>query len=407
LLPFRRIHYMFAGSHKQSDGRPSSDSASENLSYAWKARTYPVPHPSRKGFQWKASALRTLQRINKAHISGRPITIVVPALFNLMPAENLALGWLNEIDALGTIRHRMSAAAKQTGWDAFTFHTLHNLDSYYASTISAVRDTWLNEGSLQRNCVVETMKRYGAPYHYNDIPARLVENLVFQSSLMDWVSTRAVDTPVSYHVVGTGLLSALVWSGALSFDAAVRVALDAGAQWHGSIARMAGAELDRKGKEKSAENLGWLCFDRVRQVLEGRAVVALGATLTKRPSVEAPARPFWYSVTAADDPVKLETLHDVQWSLESLNFASWSPRAPRPLPIDAADVKGWLVSPQHLMSSNCRWTVHNYLLSTPESVSLFLDHIASLGGRVTPVLPQPQKSQERLPLSRAKVSTPD
>jgi len=400
---------MFAGNRK-SDGKPAGGSANDNQRYAWKARTYSVPRPSRKGIQWKASALRTLQRLNKSHISGRPITVVVPALFNLMPAENLALGWLNEIDALGTIRHRMTAVSNLTGWDPFTFHTLHNLDSYYASTISAVRDTWLKEGRLQRNCVVETMKRYGAPYHYNDIPARLVENLVFQSSLMDWVSSRAVDTPVSYHVMGTGLLSALVWSGALSFDAAVKIALDTGAQWNGSVKRMATAELDRKGIEKSAENLGWLCFDRVRQVLEGRAVLALGATLKKPPTFEAPARPFWYSVTAADDPVRLETLKDVQWSLESLNFASWSPRLPRPLPIDAADVKGWLVSPEHMMSSTCRWTVRNYLLSTPESVSLFLDHIASLGGRVT-TLPQPKlqplKAQERPPLARAKVSTPD
>jgi hypothetical protein len=207
--------------------------------------------------------------------------------------------------------------------------------------------------------------------------------------------------------VGTGLLSALVWSGALTFDAAVRIALDAGSQWQSSVTKMASAELDRKGVEKSADNVGWLCFDRVRQVLEGEAVLALGATLKNRLKAEAPGRPFWYSVTAADDPVKVETLHDVQWSLESLNFASWSPRVPRPLPIDTADVKGWLVSPQHRMSSTCRWTVRNYLLSTPESVSLFLDHIASLGGRVVVQAPQPQKAQKQIPLSRAKVSTHD
>lgn len=398
---------MLVGTDRKSDGKPVGGGSSENLRYAWKPRAYSVPRPSRKSFQWKASALRTLQRLNRSHISGRPVMIVVPALFNLMPAENLALGWLNEIDALGTIRHRIADAAKQTGWDPFTFHTLHNLDSYYASTISAVRETWLTEGNLKRDCVVETMKRYGVQYHYNNIPARLVENLVFQSSLMDWVSSRAVDTPVSYHVVGTGLLSALVWSGALSFEGAVKVALDAGAQWHGSVVRMAKAELERKGREKSEENVGWLCFDRVRQVVEGRSVLALGATLTKAPTMEAPSRPFWYSVTAADDPVKLETRKDVQWSLESLNFASWSPRTPRPLPIDTADVQGWLVSPQHVMSSACRWSVRNYLLSTPESVSLFLDHIASLGGRVSLPVSRPKESQERLPLARAKVSTPD
>jgi len=398
---------MFRGSQKP-DGRAASARAADNRQYAWKERTYIVPRPSRKGFQWKASALRTLQRLHKSRISGRPVTIVVPALFNLMPAEALALGWLNEIDALGMIRHRIADASNVTGWDVFTFHTRHNLDSYYGSTISAVRDTWLKEGSLKQTCVNETAKRYNAAYHYNEIPGRLVENLVFQSSLMDWVSSRAVETPMSYHVVGTGLLSALVWSGALSFENAIRVALDAGGQWHSSVMRMVAAELERKGKETSDENLGWLYFDRVRQILEGRSVIALGATLSKATPMEAPSRPFWYSVTAADDPVRIETLHDVQWSLESLNFASWSPRLPRPLPVDVADVRGWLVSPHHLSASTCRWSVRNYLLSTPDSVSLFLDHIASLGGRVVP-LPQPEQaqSQARLPLARAKVSTPE
>jgi hypothetical protein len=396
---------MFRGNGKP-DGRAARTHAEDNRRYAWKERTYVVPRPSRKGIQWKASALRTLQRLHKSRISGRPVTIVVPALFNLMPAENLALGWLNEIEALGTIRKRIADASNVTGWDVFTFHTKHNLDSYYASTISAVRDTWLKEGSLKQNCVSETAKRYKEPYHYNDISARLVENLVFQSSLMDWVSTHAVEAPISYQVVGTGLLSALVWSGALSFENAVRVALDTGAQWHKSVVRIVSDELEREGREKSEDNLGWLYFDRVRQVLEGRSVLALGATLGKLPLMEAPSRPFWYSVTAADDPVRLETLHDIQWSLESLNFASWSPRLPRALPIDAADVKGWLVSPQHLSASTCRWSVRNYLLATPDSVLLFLDHIASLGGRVVP-LPQSEKFPERIPLARAKVSTPD
>jgi hypothetical protein len=303
----------------------------------------------------------------------------------------------------------MIDASNVTGWDVFTFHTRHNLDSYYATTISAVRDTWLHEGSLKQACVLETAKRFNAAYHYNEIPARLVENLVFQSSMMDWITSRAVETPISYHVVGTGLLSALVWSGALSFENAVRVALEAGAQWHASVMRIVAAELDRQGKEKSNENMGWLYFDRVRQVLEGQSVLALGATLGKGPVMEAPTRPFWYSVTAADDPVKLETLHDVQWSLESLNFASWSPRLPRALPVETADVKGWLVSPQHLSASACRWSVRNYLLATPDSVSLFLDHIASLGGRVDPAAPvappEQFQRQNRIPLSRAKVST--
>jgi len=396
---------MFDGIRK-SDRRPAGAATSENQRYAWKERTYVVPRPSRKGFQWKASALRTLQRLHRSRVSGRSVTIVIPALFNLMPAETLALGWLNEIDALGTIRHRIGDAAKITGWDVFTFHTRHNLDSYYETTIAAVKDTWLKEGSLAQNSVVEANKRYGAAYHYNYIPARLVENLVFQSSLMEWVSTHAGDTPISFHVVGTGLLSALVWSRALSFENAVKIALDAGAQWDASLNRIAAAELERKGKEKSDENLGWLCFDRVRQVLEGRSVLALGATLSNPPAVEAPSRQFWYSVTAADDPIRLETRRDVEWSLESLNFASWSPRVPKSLPVETSDVTGWLVSPHHLTAAACRWSVRNYLLSTPDCASLFLDHIASLSGRPVP-LPQPETFQKSIPLSRPKVSTPD
>jgi len=114
---------------------------------------------------------------------------MVPALFNFMPAETLAMGWLNEIDALATIRQRMTCAAKITGWDVFTFHTLHNLDHFFDTTITAVRDTWLKEGNLSPAAVLETKRRFGKPYDYFRIPARLVENLVFQSSLLDWMRT--------------------------------------------------------------------------------------------------------------------------------------------------------------------------------------------------------------------------
>ena len=391
--------------NKRWGRKPAGSVADENQQYAWRERSYVVPRPSKKGFRWKVSALRGLQRLNKAQTSAQPVTIVVPALFNLMPAETLALGWLNEIDALGKIRQRIATAAKLTGWDVFTFHTRHNLDSYFASTISAVRDTWLKEGSLNRNFIAETTKRYGAAYHYHSIPARLVENLVFQSSLMEWVTTHAPETPLTYHVVGTGLLSALVWSGSVSFENAINVALDAGGQWDDSFCRMATAEIERKGREKSDENIGWLYFDRVRQVLEGRTVIALGATLYAMPVVEAPSRPFWYSVTAADEPVLLKTARDIQWSLESLNFASWSPRIPRPLPSGNGDVKGWLASPQHAMASECRWSVRNYLLSTPDTASLFLEHIATRGG-IPMAAPQSEAFQERLRLSKIKVTGP-
>src|SRR5262245_43822480 len=134
---------MKVGNSKDGNNGHRQQSSDVNQQYAWKERIYPVPTPSRKGFRWKASALRSLQRLNKTHVTGRPATIVVPALYNFMPAEGVALGWLNEIDALHTIRHRMIAAARITGWDVFTFHTQHNLDSYFNSTIAAMRDTWL------------------------------------------------------------------------------------------------------------------------------------------------------------------------------------------------------------------------------------------------------------------------
>src|SRR5262245_27232694 len=128
---------MFTGTNGHSGDKGSAARLGGNQRYAWKARSYVGPSASRKGFQWKAWALRGLQRLNKKEIK-RPVTIVVPALHNFMPAEAIALGWLNEIDALGAIRHRIADATKLTGWDVFPFHTRHNLDPFYASPISAV-----------------------------------------------------------------------------------------------------------------------------------------------------------------------------------------------------------------------------------------------------------------------------
>src|SRR5438874_7999149 len=203
---------------------------------AWKTRTYPVPTPSRSGFRWKASALRNIHRWTTAGCSAHPATIMVPALYNFMPAESLAMGWLNEIDALVTIRQRMICAAKITGWDVFTFHTLHNLDHYFDSTIAAVRETWLKEGNLSPAAVLETQRRFSKPYGYFRIPARLVENLVIQSLMLDWVGHRAADVPLRFHVIGTALLSALVSSGSVSFGVAVKSALKFGARWEQTMA---------------------------------------------------------------------------------------------------------------------------------------------------------------------------
>jgi hypothetical protein len=401
---------MLSGTNGHAEQKRSKAPHGENQRYAWKPQTYVVPDPSKKGFQWKASALRGLQRFNKVEVKG-PVTVVVPPLYNLMPAEAVALGWLNEIDALGAIRHRIADVTKLTGWDVFTFHTRHNLDPYYASTISAVRQTWLHEGSLTETCIRETIRRYGAAYQYNCVPARLVENLVFQSSLMGWLSSRAGEVPFRYHVLGTGLLSALVWSGALTFESAVNTAVRVGSRWDAGIKSMASEELRQSGKEASEQNIGWLYFHRVREIVEGKTVLSMAAARSDVPLVEAPSRPFWFSVTAQDEPVLLETTRDVQWALESMNLASWAPRVPRALPATTADVKGWLVSPQHPMATACRWSVYNYLLATPNSALLFLDYIATMGRRPTfaPESNVPEKGkefqQERL-LSRIKVTGP-
>src|SRR5262249_8169734 len=151
---------------------------------------------------WKASALRSLHRFGNGRAPALPATIMVPSLYNFMPGECVAMGWLNEIEALVTIRQRMICAAKITGWDVFTFHTLHNRDHYFDTTITAVRDTWLKEGSLSAAAVLETKRQFGKPCDYFRIPARLVENLVFQSSLLDWIGHRAADVPLSFHIIG-------------------------------------------------------------------------------------------------------------------------------------------------------------------------------------------------------------
>ena len=393
-------------SDKPDKAAASSGSPGENRRYAWKERTYVVPKTSRANYQWKVSALRGLQRFHKGGAGSQPATVVVPALYNFMPAEGFALGWLNEIDALRAIRNRIIAAGKITGWDVFTFHTRHNLDRYYASMISAVRDTWIGEGSLDRGCVAETEKRFGRPYHYNCIQARLVENLVFQSCLVDWLTTRAESTPLRFQVIGTALISMLVSTRSLSFDSAVRTASRIGVQWDDTIRSIAEDELKRSGVARSDENIGWLRFDRVRQIMEGRVVLALGIAGGDLPPADAPCRPFWYSATSESEPVLIQTAVDVRTALESLSVASWTPSLPRPIPSESRDlIRGWLVSPLHPMASSCRWSVYNYLLASPGTVLLFLNHIATLG-RLAQVFVEPPVSQKRLPLSRTNVTGP-
>jgi hypothetical protein len=367
-------------SFKQSESGNSLQPLGRNEQYAWKVRTYVVPNPSRKGFQWKASALHGLQRLDRRPQSVQPVTIVVPALYNFMPAEVLALGWLNEIDLLAAIRHRIMLVSKLIGWDVFTFHTRHNLDPYFDSTIKAVRETWLNEGALNLEAIAQTRTRFGSAYDYHRIEPRLVENLLIQSSLMEWLTVRAADRPLQFHVIGTGLLSGLVWSGALPFQSAVRTAVKLGVRWDASLGGLAEADIRRSGATLTEENLGWRRFHRVRQMVEGRAGLNMAADASDLPEADAPSKPFWFSATAKDEPVWIQTRQDVCMALESMNLASWAPDVPKPLAEDRSSgrVRGWLASPMHPVASACNWSFYNYLLATPDASLLFLNHIASL-----------------------------
>jgi hypothetical protein len=321
---------------------------------------------------------------------------MVPALFNFLPAETLALGWLNEIDALVSIRHRMGCAAQITGWDVLTFHTLHNLDHFYDTTITAVRDTWLKEGTLSAAAVLETKRRFAKPYDYFRIPARLVENLVFQSSLMNWIEHRTSDVPLRFHAIGTALLSALVSSGSICFSSAVTSALKFGERW----------ETAMNGSENSTktETEGWVQLERMKRVMEGRAVTSLAVPREDLPQAEAPSKPFWYSPTINADPMLITTSQDAKLALETLNLSSWASSSPASLRADES-VRGWLISPLHPMARVCRWSVSNYLLATPKAVGLFLDHIAPLGRETMLQLPT-EKLQNRFRLSRIKVTGP-
>src|SRR5436190_2223757 len=106
---------MPVGSYKQADRKPSQGHLRETPRYAWKERTYVVPSPSRKGFQWKASALRNIQRLGNPALTGHPVSVVVPAVYTSRPAEALALVWFTEIDAFGTIRHRILDSRNSQG----------------------------------------------------------------------------------------------------------------------------------------------------------------------------------------------------------------------------------------------------------------------------------------------------
>jgi hypothetical protein len=388
--------------YKADTSATRSKAANSKQLQAWTDRIYPVPTPSRSSFRWKASALRGFRRLTSGS-AVEPVTITVPALYNSMPAEAVAMGWLNEIDALQAIRQRIISAAKITGWDVFTFHTLHNCDHFFDSTISAVRDTWVNEGSLNRTAIQQSKARFGRSYDYYRVQPRLIENLVFQSSVLEWLNRRATEVPLRIHVLGTGLLSALVSTGALSFERAVETAMKIGAEWDSSLQWM--AEQKAPKGSNSPEELSRIQFEEVQKLLDGRSTLSLDVSPEQLPVIKdlhAPSAPFWYSRDAKSLPSLIETAADALAALETLNIKSWSRALPKS---DEATIRGFLVSPLHAAARGCRWSVSNFLLATPSSVEMFLEHIATLGrGPIMSV--EPEIAQNRFRLSRIKVTGP-
>jgi hypothetical protein len=341
--------------------------------------------------------LKNLRGWNGTAVTSHPATIMVPALYSFMPAECVALGWLNEIDTLVSIRQRIAAAAKVTGWDVFTFHTLHNVDRFYDTTISAVRETWVKEGSLSNAVVQKTKRQFGNVYDYHRIPARLVENLVFQSSLLDWVGRQSAEMTLQLQVTGTALLSALVSTNSISFKAAVESAMKFGNRWDETLRGQANAKTD--------EEIGWFEFRQVRRLLEGRASMSMGVSREDLPVPDAPARPFWYTPTLNGDPMLITTAQEAANALETMNLASWSNVPAKAVPNADQTVKAWLVSPLHPMARVSRRSLSNYLLATPAGVTMFLDNIATIC-REPLVESSADQLQNRLRLSRIKVTGP-
>src|SRR5262249_36911370 len=284
---------------------------------------------SRRGFRWKASALRRLQPwINGTSV--KPVTVVVPALYSVLPGETVAMGWLNEIDALAAIHQRISCSTKITGWDIFTFHTLHNQDPFFSSTIAAVHETWMKEGTISRQAVLETRRQFSKPYDYHRITPRLVENLVFQSSLLDWMTRHASDVPLRVHVIGTALLAALVSSKSITFESSVTSALKFGRRWDDAVSGAAKGETN--------DERGWARFQQIRRLMEGRSSLAVGVAPEDMPAPNAPAKPFWYSSTPKDSPVLISAAHDAKMVLQTMNLSSWACS----VPIDEEkNVRGW------------------------------------------------------------------
>ena len=217
---------------------------------------------------------------------------------------------------------------------------------------------------------------------------------------MEWTARRAQDVPLEFHVIGTALLSALVAQRSIAFDAAVDTALKIGARWDSAVESV--VEQREKSASPSPNEVRRQRFGIVDHVLRGREQVSITVAREDLCHAEAPARPFWFSAVAAEEPIRIETARDAAMALESLNLNSWMPGKVR---VAADSFRGWLISPLHGMAKMCRWSVSNYLLATPSSVSRFIHDVAS-GSSAPIVAPNEPEVQNRFRLSRIKVTGP-
>jgi hypothetical protein len=178
---------------------------------------------------------------------------------------------------------------------------------------------------------------------------------------------------------------------------AVNSALKFGRRWDESLRTIVNAG--------SEDEVGWARFEQVLRTMEGRSPLSLAVARADLPKAGAPVRPFWYSPTAKDEPTLISTSVEAAAALETMNISSWA-FSSKPGQSTAEPVRGWLVSPLHPMATLCKWSVSNYLLATPQSVTLFLDHIATISRTPELLLPDEETVQNRFRLSRMKVTGP-
>jgi len=308
-----------------------------------------------------------------------------------------------QAETIRALRHRIVEASRQIGWDVFTFHTLQNPDPFFDSTIDALRETWIKEGSLRRETVSKTRKQFSNDWDYSRIECRLVESLVLQTAELDWIDTIAPEGRFSPHFVGTALLSGMVWSGAASFSAAVETAMRLGREWDSNLQDFAEEELVLRRNSVTEESLGWTRFQTLRRLIEKGRSFPVTRPQCDRVHLNPVCRPFLFSALPKDRPQRVETPDQLRNALESLDIASWSGRR---LPEVPGGVRGWLMSTLHPWARACRWSLSNFLLATPASVSLFLHHIAPIWRIPFVEVVETEGFQNRLRLSRMKVTGP-